>query len=272
MSGNVSNTPAVRGIGASVAMRELLERNYIAPSPSLALERIRRRYGCALTVRGDDCAGIAALRRLIASMDGGERYGKCLLITAPHTHWGEEEIVESFDADRRTYLIGSQPEACAVTPYSFVFSAHGAIPYEWADASVPLDRAELASAWELIGRLNALVADELSDLPIPLGVTIDHRFKQSIFDAQIFTFAETPAPDARGLAVVRALIESVVEANPVYPGRLQAAWFAAPEAPVEALDENETAALSRLEKILAEQPPDQALKFLEELEAYLRPK
>jgi hypothetical protein len=272
MSGDASNTPAVSGIGPAVAMRELLEQSYIAPSPSLALEKIRRRFACELTVRGDDCAGIMALRRLIASIDSERRYAKCLLITAPHTHWGEEKIVESFDAQRRTYLIGARPGALELTPYSFVFSGKSAIPYEWADESVPIEQEEFALAWNFIDRLNRRVAAEFPDLPIPLGVTIDHRFKKSIFDAQVFSFAETPAADTQGLSVVRALIESVVEDNPVYPGRVQAAWFAAPDEPVETMDATEVAALARLEKTLAEQPPEQALKFLEDLEAYLRSK
>src|ERR1041385_8286283 len=196
MSGEASDTPAASGIGASVAMRDLLGQDYICPSPSIALEKIRRRFDCELTVRGDDCAGISALRRLIASIDRERRYAKSLLITAPHTHWGEEKIVESFDVHRRTYLIGAQPDARELTPYSFVFSANGAIPYEWADESVPFDREEFAVASDFIGRLNRLVATEFLDLPLPLGITIDHRFKKSIFDAQVFSFAETPAADA----------------------------------------------------------------------------
>ncbi|HEY1267809.1 MAG TPA: hypothetical protein VGH16_11180 [Candidatus Binatia bacterium] len=254
-------------------MRDLLARGYVAPSPSQALERIRQRFSCELTVRGSACAGIATLRRLIASMDAEGRYARSLLITAPHTHWGERAIVESFDADRRIYLIGAQ-SAVPVAPYSFVFSADGPIPYEWAGDSVPLNAAELEEARTFIGRLNAFVAAEFPDLPIPLGVTIDHRFKKSIFDAQIFAFAETPPPSGHGPSIVRALVESVVEANPRYPGALQAAWFSAPDEPPShaALDERERAALARLEKILAGQPPDDALRFVEELESYLRGK
>jgi hypothetical protein len=254
-------------------MRDLLARGYVAPSPSQALERIRQRFSCELTVRGSECAGIATLRRLITSMDAQGRYARSLLITAPHTHWGDQAIVESFDAHRRMYLIGTQ-SAVPVAPYSFVFSANGPIPYEWADDSVPLDRAELEEARTFIGRLNGLVAAEFPELPIPLGVTIDHRFKKSIFERQIFSFVETPPAEKNGPSIVRAMVESVVEANPLYPGALQAAWFSAPDEQRSDtdLDERERAALVRLEKILAEQPPEDALRFVEELESYLRGK
>jgi hypothetical protein len=224
-------------------------------------------------VRGDDCAGIVQLRRLIQSIDPDRRYARCLLITAPHTHWGERTIVESFDAERREYSIGSEASRGALVPFSFVFSAEGAIPYEWADGTVPVESPEFSEAWEFVRRLNALVVAECSELPVPLGVTIDHRFKKSIFDRQIFSFAETPPADKGGPAIVRALVESVVETNPTYPGKLQAAWFSAPEAEaVDALDERELAALARLEQILAGQSPEEALSFVAELESHLRSK
>jgi hypothetical protein len=260
------------GAASAISMRELLARDYVASSPVSALEKIRRRFSCELTVRGSDCTGIVALRRLIASMDADGCYARCLLITAPHTHWGEHTIVESFDVNRRIYLIGSQPGGGV--PYSFVFSSEGAIPYEWADGSVPLDRGEFNEARGVIDRLNALVTAEFPKLPIPLGVTIDHRFKKSIFDAQIFAFAETPPPDGHGPSIVRALVESVLEANPVYPGRLQAAWFSASDeqGSQKLMNERERAALSRLEKMLATQPPEEALRFVEDLESYLRNK
>lgn len=254
-------------------MRDLLARGYIAPSPSEALDRIRQRFSCELTVRGSECAGIATLRRLIASMDADGRYARALLITAPHTHWGEQAIVESFDAGRRMYLIGAQ-SAAPVAPYSFVFSVNGPIPYEWTDDSVPLNHTECEEVRRFIHRLNALIAAEFPQLPIPLGVTIDHRFKKSIFDRQIFSFAETPPAEKNGPSTVRAMVESVVEANPLYPGAFQAAWFSAPDEPRSDanLDDGERAALARLEKILAEQQPDDAVRFVEELESYLRGK
>jgi hypothetical protein len=257
----------------AIELRDLLAKKYVAPSPSAALEKIRQRYSCALTVRGDDCAGIVQLRRLIASMDPDGRYARCLLITAPHTHWGERTIVESFDAARREYLIGSEAARDCLVPYSFVFSVEGAVPYEWADGAVPLNRAELAEAWEFLARLNALVVAECSELPIPLGVTIDHRFKKSIFDRQIFSFAETSPAEKGEPFIVRALVESVVETNPRYPGKLQAAWFSTPSIEaVDTLDEREIAALADLEKILARKSPEEALRFVAELESYLRSK
>jgi hypothetical protein len=273
MSGRPSGSNSARWIGTAIELRDLLAGNFVAPSPSAALDKIRRRYSCDLTVHGDDCAGIVQLRRLIASIDPEVRYARCLLITAPHTHWGERTIVESFDAARREYSIGSEAPRDSLVPYSFVFSAEDAIPYEWADHTVPVEGLELAEAWGFVQRLNSLVVAEFSGLPIPLGVTIDHRFKRSIFDRQIFSFAETPPTEKGAPSMVRALVESVVERNPTYPGKLQAAWFSTPRGDVlDELNEREIAALAELEKILARKSPEEALGFLAELESYLRSK
>ncbi len=272
MSGGVSVTAAAKWTGAVAPLSDLLSESYVAPSPSAALEKIRHRYSCALMVRGDDCSGIVSLRRLIASMDRHGRYARALLITAPHTHWGERTIVESFDAARREYAIGSEAPRGGLVPYSFVFSSRGAIPYEWVDESVPIEPAELAEVWDFIGRLND-VATSKSDLPIPLGVTIDHRFKKSVFDRQIFSFAETPPEKKGGPSIVRALVESVVRNNPTYPGKLQAAWFSSAEAEgIEGLEEREIAALGKLENMLRGKSPEEALTFVSELESYLRSK
>lgn len=252
-------------------MPALLAGNYVAPLPSIALERIRETFSCALTVRGSDCGGITTLRRLIASMDADRRFARALLISAPHTHWDAETIVESFEPGRNAYLIGPHAARVRLAPYSFVFSPDGPVPYEWADESVPLDREELAEAWDFIRRLNGLATREFAGrLPIPLGVTIDHRFKKSIWDEQIFSFAETPSEE-KGRSVVRAMVESAIRPNPVYPGKLQAAWFSALDSDAgEALDDAESGVLLKLEKILADQGPDEALRFVEELESYLR--
>ena len=251
-------------------MPALLAGNYVAPRPTIAVERIRETFSCALTVRGSDCSGIIALRQLIASLDTDRRFARALLISAPHTHWGGATIVESFESSRNAYLIGTQAVKTRLAPYSFVFSSEGPIPYEWADTSVPLDRAELVEVWDFIWRLNELVAREFSGrLPMPLGVAIDHRFKKSIWDEQIFSFAETPSEDEKGRSVVRAMVESAIRPNPAYPGKLQAAWFSAPDSEPD-LNDSEVGVLLKLEKILEAEEPEEALRFVEKLESHLR--
>ena len=54
-------------------------------------------------------------------------------------------------------------------------------------------------------------------MPIPLGVMIDHRFKRSVWDEQLFTFVEGPHNAENGRAIVEPVIESVVCPNPVVP-------------------------------------------------------
>jgi hypothetical protein len=250
-------------------MRDLLARNYVAPHPLVARQRIRDTFSCELTVRGDDCSGIGILRQLIASLDSDARYAKALLISAPHTHWGDQTIVESFEAEQNAFVVGPHSGATNLKPYSFVFTLKGPVAYEWADDTVPVARSELAEIWNFIWRLNEMVIEEFTGrLPIPLGVTIDHRFKKSIWDEQIFSFAEIRSINGR--AVVKARVESVIEANPVYPGQVQAAWFSSPAAEKAGVNDREASVLSRLENILRNQEPTEAVRFLEQLESYLR--
>src|SRR5687768_14567407 len=88
------------------SMSQLLRDGYLAPSAEVARARLSRRYSCQLTRDGIGVEGISRLRNLIQRMDADRRYCRALLISAPHTHWGDTTIIESFDESRDAYLNG----------------------------------------------------------------------------------------------------------------------------------------------------------------------
>lgn len=250
---------------------QLVRDGYVAPHPITARERIAERYSCELTVSGKECDGIGMIRDLVDSLDRDLRFARCLAICAPHSHWGERTIIETFDPAQGIFLQGPA-DAEAAHPISFVFTPNGPVPYEWADATVPIDAMELEEAYGFIERLNtAVVAQAGDELPLPLGITIDHRFKHSIFDEQLFGYAEGYHAEQNGRAVVRPVLDSVVRPQP-NPDQVQVTWSCFPSSYYTPLllTDAETRALLDLERLLLSMPPSEALDFVSRLDADLR--
>jgi hypothetical protein len=257
---------------AAIPIGELLRDGYVAPHPFTARERISARYSCELTLSGRECDGIRLIRDLVESLDRDRRYARCLAICAPHTHWGDRPIVETFDSEHGIFLQGPA-EAEAVHPISFVFTREGPVPYEWTDASVPLAPADLEDVYGFIAQLNgALVSRVGEQLPIPLGITIDHRFKASVFDEQLFGYAEGYHAEQDGRAVVRPVLESVVRPDTRNADQVQVTWTCFPndDYPRLELTEPETEVLLDLERVLASMQPQEAWDFVTRLDADLR--
>lgn len=125
----------------SIPISHLIAGDYVARHPLIARQRISERYSCVLAKNGCNIEGIADLREMIRKRDSNLKFARALFISAPHTHWEDEKIVESFDAAENLILNGPVPSTdhCGeLRPVSFVFSADGPIPYEWADQSVRL--------------------------------------------------------------------------------------------------------------------------------------
>jgi hypothetical protein len=256
----------------SVPIPDLLTRGYIATHPVTAREQIAKRYGCVLALSGHGCGGITFLRGCIESIDSDGRLARCLMITAPHTHWDGSRVVESYDEQRNVYLNGPSAAGGNLHPFSFVFTVDGPAPYEWADETVPLRWHDWEEPYAAIDALNDLVVSRIGgELPIPLGITIDHRFKRSIFDEQVFTSAEGPHSEEAGRAVIRPVLESVVKPNPMNPSQVQIAWSAYPVAEVVDLPfaPDEAATLHQLETLLREYDPETALEIIESIETRL---
>jgi hypothetical protein len=258
--------------GFPIVPTELLVRDgFISTHPVAARSAIREAYGCALLLSGLDCPGISLIRDKVQTIDSSGRQARSLMITAPHTHWGGSPIVESFDLARGVYMAGPLVTHSPLRPFSFVFTPSGPVAYEWIDSTVPLHIDEWADAYAAISRLAEIIFSEALTLPIPLGVTIDHRFKRSIWDEQVFTSAEGPHSEEDGRAVIRPVLESVVRPNPMNPNQVQVAWSAYPTSAVvePPFEPHEAAILSQLEDLLRKYDSSTALEFLDNLEDVL---
>ena len=191
-----------------------------------------------------------------------------------HTHWGEEVIVESFFTDQDIYLNGPKRNATeeALRPYSFVFSHRGPLPVEFMDDTVSVRRSELEEMYQFIRELNEAVVSQLDDhIPIPIGVMIDHRFKESLWDHRMYSFAEGDSDEYEGRAIVQPVFESVVNPTPPIPGTVTVAWSSYPheEFPKYPLAETQKRLFLALESRIKRQPPHKAKVFVDTLEWYL---
>lgn len=258
---------------ASVSISRLVEDGYVAPHPVTARERISQRYSCALTPSGHECEGIVLLRNLVRSLDSDSKFARCLVLCASHTHWDDKDIVESFDSDRDIFLNGPLKHVESLLPISFVFTSKGPAPFEWADESVSVNPTALEEIYAFISKLNELVVSEIGDcLPIPIGISIDHRFKRSVWDNQFFGYAEGYHEEEGGRAVVKPVLESIVNPGIQDPDQVQVTWNCFSDfKPAEPnLTSSEKAVFLKLESVLDEMTPGQALEFVTDLEAELR--
>lgn len=254
---------------SKASMSSLLAERYLAPGPMIARDRIRERWRCDLSHTGTECIGISTIRDLVSTIDESAKFARAILIAAPHTHWGNVTIVESYDPCNEVYMIGPSDAFGELRPFSFVFSADGPIPFEFADESVNISTEDLEELYGLISELNLLIVREFGDgLPIPLGVTINHRFKETVWGEQLFTSVEGPQDTGDGRAIVEPMVESIVHPNPESPDRVQVAWPSLPSSALldPDLSNEEAAVLLKLEETLRTRTPKQALRFIEELE------
>lgn len=257
----------VSPVDLSSSTEALVKRGLIAPGPEIAARRIRDTFSCDLATNGKDCSGIIRTRELIAEFD--PHLACALLIGAPHTHWERGDyILEKYSAERDAYLIGPsqvlpQQLRLPLTPLSFVFHEGGPTAYEWADASSGISLQEdLSRLWRGVQALNDAVVDEFGDEPFPLGVSVNHRFKDLWGTPKTGT-NEQPAPeDARYAIVTRASTDA-----PGPEGTVQVGWSAFLS---EEYTAREREILAKLDEALGHLEPAEAERTLEELEQHAR--
>ena len=256
---------------AAISISQLVLDGYVSPHPVTAREQICHRYDCDLTLSGRECEGIKLIRDVVESLDNDLHFAKSLLICAPHTHWGYKTIVESFNVDDAVFLQGPTT-ADELRPISFVLTKEGPAPFEWMDKTVEVRYVELAEAYAFIGRLNAALMTHIGvHFPIPLGISIDHRFKQSIFEERLFGYVEGYHLEHQGRAVVRPILESLVQPENLYPDQVQVTWSCFPNSyyPHLELLQSEREALLNLEAVLRSMSPCEALEFMSGLQSRL---
>lgn len=152
----------------------------VATSPEDAVARLARTFGERPTLSGRGNPGIAAFREWLFDHTGNGRSKDALMLVAPHTHWDEGLPIVYRAPSPGRYLVGPTrivPDAI-YHPVSFVFAEGGALAYEWADPSIGLGDSELAALYPTIDA----AAERFWREGWPLGVTINFRFKASLFD------------------------------------------------------------------------------------------
>lgn len=208
--------------------RELIANGYLHLSAEEARAAVESRSHGGLDWFARECEPIVQLRRCISQLDPSGKFSQSVLICAPHTHWHDSLIIQSYDVLSGVYLNGPShaTESANLRPVSFAFTESGPVPYEWADESVPIAEVELTQVTEFIDELCRVYVRSLSYSPPVVGVLIDHRFKLSVFEHRIFTFAEGPHDELSGRAVVRPIIQSVGTTYFQDPEIIQSAWTA----------------------------------------------
>lgn len=179
LNGIVSGKKLATGFAASDYLDKLFPK--IADDPYLAADAIKDFFDAPPAINGDNISGFTALRDKLFSICTDTKWINSLILMAPHTHWEDRvPTIYQFDTDKDYYVIGPHEieENEEYIPVSFVFSDMGPLPYEWAHKSINLDRKEWKIAFDLIAELNDLVWSE----NYPIGVSIDFRFKESIFE------------------------------------------------------------------------------------------
>ena len=128
-------------------IQQLIERDFVSCSAETARDRICSIDQVDVTYLGNNSQTIALIRNTINELSTNDLdYANALSICAPHTHWSDRLIVESYDAERDVYLNGPKEKEIAsqLRPISFVFDLNGPIGYEWADDSVKFNEQEYA--------------------------------------------------------------------------------------------------------------------------------
>lgn len=257
-------------------VKNLLDLCYLAPLPVVARERIKERFRIDdIEGYAPDCQGLKVIRDLAAEIDPDERYRHAIFLTACHTHWDENRIVESFDANSGLYLNGpvKDIDPKELRPYSFAFSRHGPLPVEWMDDTVPVNDSELDQLYRWICELNEKVAEQLIyELPTPVGLMIDHRFKRSLWEPRIFSFAEGDSQEFAGRARIIPIFESIVDPSPAIPNTVQVAWSAFGSdyfSEVPSTNKQELEFFRSFEEAIAAQPAMRARDFADAVEELL---
>jgi hypothetical protein len=124
------------------------------------------------------------------------------MITAPHTHWGNSPVIESWCSERYAFQIGAQRgQPKLLTPYSFVFSPQGPLAHEWADESVVISNEDLDIILPRIQQINEAVVQHFGTDAIPYGIAINHRFKK-IFRPPLFSASEFQCEEFENMSLI----------------------------------------------------------------------
>jgi hypothetical protein len=184
----------------------LFAADAILRGPQQSHDRIARYFDCDLGPEGEDCSGMATMRRLAEEVD--PHLPSACVISAPHTHWKPDDfIVDQFCADGDHHHVGPSltlPTEIVwpLVPISFVFDSEGPVAYEWADQTALDPDGDLERLWNALDQFGHRLLPEIADVPYPIGLSTRHRFKglwESLGQATI----ERPVGEVESFAIVR---------------------------------------------------------------------
>lgn len=236
----------------------LVREGFVAPDPEQAYRRLAEAEEDGVDIFGAGCEVLNRVRTSIHRCDSSGIPHYLLMLVAPHTHWDPGPILETWDPTAERYWIGPL-RACSglVFPISFVITADGPLAYEWAAEGAFSDPDSLAIAYDLIDRVAHDLADSGTDFPIPVGLSVNHRFKR-IGGPGLFATMEIPDPSS-GMSYVEANAQIGTRTD-VFEG--QVGW---PVSVPEKLSRSRTAAFAFLNDELAKAGPAEAAEIFQHL-------
>lgn len=234
-----------------------LYQKHVHKEPDTALKFIAEYFGEAVDELGSNNIAISLIRDVVAQFFEAQQQAYFIMIVAPHTHWDvNRPIIYSNDDTLRRYLVGLQhiDASAEYRAVSFVFSEMEILPYEWIDRSIKIDPDELSYAYEAVGEI--FKSTDCSQWPF--GISIDFRFKQSLFDCCKNTIESS---------TLNENILKITEACEDDQYLVQVGWSANTISPYKGLSNNGYRVLNNLQDQLdtIEQSSDK-IKFVDELE------
>ncbi|MGO4290310.1 hypothetical protein [Chitinophaga sp. RAB17] len=248
------------------AYAALLFSGKITVEASNALDRITHFYGMVPSRDGGNIPGITQLRDMLYHLAQDKLTLNGLAIIAPHSHWhGRQPVIYTYHPTLNIYRIGEQKirKDSYYKPVTFIFSDYGALPYEWADESVPIDPAAWEECLQLIQLLNAT----LNDTTLPLGIAIDFRFRYSLYGEAEPSMEKSEPTDDPALTGLSTITHQTTHYIPTGDEVMdQVSWHALSDL-LDGFNEEEIALLNKFRSFLNQaKTPEEQEKMIRQLD------
>jgi len=159
--------------------------DFVSQTPGIAIEKIKQYFKVQPSINGNNIPGILDIRDRLFKLVEQKEFVNAFAIVASHTHWrAQKPIVYNYFINENQYIIGphSINSDSIYYPVSFVFHEDFPLAFEWAEG-LPLNIKEFEIALLIINKLNS----EIQNKKYPIGISIDFRFKKSLFENPIFS-------------------------------------------------------------------------------------
>lgn len=202
---------------------EEIYRSHIAMDPGGAISKLDLLYGEIPDALGTNISGIDRIREQISLHVFQPKHCHALIITAPHTHWQRfQPIIYQYDINDDCYIVGPQRVYSndRYRPVSFALTNQGAIPYEWADGTISM----VDNEYDLVVDIINAVAISLKVDVLPFGISVDFRFKDSLFSVNTPSIESDRMPNGKHAPHGLAVISKKCQDSRVQGALEQVAW------------------------------------------------